>query len=61
MGDMGDVGGFGYLWSMDSFEGVDQRQLLSTVTAAYGEIFRPYRNQYGNLVSDLWFKDLQVD
>ena len=61
MGDMGDVGGFGYLWSMDSFEDVDQRQLLSTVTAAYGEIFRPYRNQYGNLVSDLWFKDLQVD
>ena len=58
---MGDVGGFGYLWSMDSFEGVDQHKLLSTVTAAYGEIFRPYRNQYGNLDSDLWFKELQVD
>ena len=61
MGDVGDVGGFGYLWSMDSFEGVDQHKLLSTVTAAYGEIFRPYRNQYGNLDSDLWFKELQVD
>ena len=58
---MGDVDGFGYLWSMDSFEGVDQRKLLSSVTAAYGEIFRPYRNQYGTLDSDLWFKELQVD
>ena len=58
---MGDVGRFGYLWSMDSFEGVDQRKLLSTVTAAYREIFRPYRNQYGALDSKLWFRDLQVD
>jgi len=61
MGDMGEEGVFGYLWNMDSFESVDQRALLSTVTAAYGEIFRPYRNQYGTLDSDLWFKDLQVD
>ena len=58
---MGDVDGFGYLWSMDSFEGVDQTALLSTVTAAYGEIFRPYRDQFGTLDSDLWFRDLQVD
>jgi hypothetical protein len=58
---MGDEGRFGYLWSMDSFEGVNQRELLSTVTAAYREIFRPYRNEYGDLDSDLWFKDLQVD
>ena len=46
---------------MDSFEGVDQTALLSTVTAAYGEIFRPYRDQFGTLDSDLWFRDLQVD
>jgi hypothetical protein len=58
---MGDVGRFGYLWSMDSFEGVNQRKLLSTVTAAYQEIFRPYRNQFGTLDSKLWFRDLQVD
>ena len=58
---MGDMGGFGYLWNMDSFEGIDQRALLSTVTAAYREIFRPYRNQYGTLDSDLWFRDLKVD
>jgi len=58
---LGDEGGFRYLWSMDSLEGINQRELLSTVTAAYREIFRPYRDQRGTLDSDLWFKDLQVD
>jgi hypothetical protein len=46
---------------MDSFEPVDQRELLSTVTLAYLEIFRPYRGQHGVLDSNLWFKKLEVD
>ena len=54
-------GVFRYLCNVDSFELVDQRTLLSGVTAAYGEIFRSYRDQHGLLDSDLWFRDLQVD
>ena len=46
---------------MDSSGSVDQRELLSNVTMAYREIFRPFRGAHGILDSNLWFKELEVD
>ena len=46
---------------MDSYNRVDQRDLLFNVTMAYREIFRPYRGVHGILDSNLWFKELEVD
>ena len=46
---------------MDSSGSVDQRELLSNVTMAYREIFRPFRGAHGILDSNLWFKELEVE
>lgn len=46
---------------MDSESQLDLRELLEGVNRNYRNIFRGYRNEFGYLDSDLWFKDFQVD